>query len=377
MKEHFSRFFAADPQRLHFAAHSHHPWPDVTYDAQVRAWETAVSLADYKWDHIFGAVVPHTQMRVAQVLGLPDPSTVVFAPSTHALLIRLVSAMSLPIRILTTDAEFHSASRQFRRWEEESIVEVDEVPSQPFDTFPDRFASAFDRHDLVFFSQVHFDSGYVTPDLVTLVGGFPAEPVIVVDGYHSFMAVPTDLSPLADRVFYLGGGYKYAMAGEGAAFLHAPPDWLPRPVDTGWFAGFDTLTSTQTGVPYPRDARRFMGATFDATGVFRLSAVLDWIDEVGLTVTDIHHHVRSLQDRLVDGLSAPWRDTLLPGKEAPDRGNFLTFAHPDAAMSHRQMTAQGVVTDYRSDRWRIGFGIYHEDQDVDRLLSIWAETLDA
>ena len=30
------------------------------------------------------------------------------------------------------------------------------------------------------------------------------------------MALPTDLQRVAPRVFYLAGGYKYAMAGEGA-----------------------------------------------------------------------------------------------------------------------------------------------------------------
>ena len=33
MKEHFSRFLGAAPGRLHVAAHSHHPWPDVTFEA--------------------------------------------------------------------------------------------------------------------------------------------------------------------------------------------------------------------------------------------------------------------------------------------------------------------------------------------------------
>ena len=43
-----------------------------------------------------------------------------------------------------------------------------------------------------------------------------------------FMARPTDLSDIADRAFYLAGGYKYAMAGEGCCFLHCPPDYGPR-----------------------------------------------------------------------------------------------------------------------------------------------------
>ncbi len=52
---------------------------------------------------------------------------------------------------------------------------------------------------------------------------------MVIDGYHGFMAVETDLSAVADRVFYVTGGYKYAMSGEGVGMLHAPPGYGPRP----------------------------------------------------------------------------------------------------------------------------------------------------
>ena len=34
----FRRFLDANPERLHFAAHSHHLWPDVTFEAQQQAW---------------------------------------------------------------------------------------------------------------------------------------------------------------------------------------------------------------------------------------------------------------------------------------------------------------------------------------------------
>ena len=56
--------------------------------------------------------------------------------------------------------------------------------------------------------------------------------MLALDGYHAFLARPVDLSGLADRAFFLAGGYKYAMAGEGACFLHCPPGWLPRPRPT-------------------------------------------------------------------------------------------------------------------------------------------------
>ena len=48
LRAHFSRFLNADPARLHFAAHSHHPWPDVTRDAQLATWDTAARLQDGK-----------------------------------------------------------------------------------------------------------------------------------------------------------------------------------------------------------------------------------------------------------------------------------------------------------------------------------------
>ncbi|MFX6258361.1 hypothetical protein ABTF80_20115, partial [Acinetobacter baumannii] len=91
----------------------------------------------------------------------------------------------------------------------------------------------------VFVSQVFFTSGGTSGDIARLAAAVrSAETLVVIDGYHGFMARPTDLSDVADRVFYLAGGYKYAMAGEGCCFLHCPPGYGPRPRDTGWFADF-------------------------------------------------------------------------------------------------------------------------------------------
>ena len=92
-KAHFSRSLQAAPGRLHFAAHSHHLWPDVTFDAQVACWEDAARLADRKWERVFGEVVPQTQQAIARVLGLSSPDTIAFAPNTHELLCRLLSCL--------------------------------------------------------------------------------------------------------------------------------------------------------------------------------------------------------------------------------------------------------------------------------------------
>jgi len=66
-KDLFARALSLDPERLHFAAHSHHLWPDASFDGQVRAWVEANRFADRKWDLVFGEVVPE---RVARAIVL-------------------------------------------------------------------------------------------------------------------------------------------------------------------------------------------------------------------------------------------------------------------------------------------------------------------
>ena len=116
----FSRSIGADPTRLHFAAHSHHLWPDASHDGQVECWNDAARLADRKWDRVMDEVWPEAQGHVAAELGTGMPGAIVFAPNTHQLLVSLFAAVSSswPIRVLTSDGEFHSARRQFARWEE-------------------------------------------------------------------------------------------------------------------------------------------------------------------------------------------------------------------------------------------------------------------
>jgi kynureninase len=348
---------------LHCAAHSHHPWPDVTFAAQQQAWDDAARLLDRKWDHIFAEVIPKAQAHIARRLNLPDPATVTFGPNTHSFVLRLLSCLPKPARILTTGSEFHSFARQIARLEEDGAVSVTRIATEPFDTFETRFAEAAAKggHDLAFFSQVFFDSGFAVRDLAGIVRAVPdRETFVVIDGYHGFMAVPTDLGAVASRAFYLAGGYKYAMAGEGACFLHCPPGYGARPPDTGWYAGFSAL-ETGGGVGYAADGSRFMGATFDASALYRFNAVQDWLAQ--RSVAYMLEQVRTIERRFLS------RSTLA-GLMVPDeasRGRFLCFRNERAGEITAALAAQDIIVDHRGDRLRIGFGIYHDAEDADRL----------
>jgi kynureninase len=375
----FSRFRGSDPDRLHFAAHSHHFWPDATREAQLAAWDDAARLVDDKWETVLGEVWGDVAAGVAGHLGLSDPSTLVPAPNTHELVNRLLSACppDRPTRILATDGEFHSFRRQTERLAEDGLVAVTAVAAEPFATLAERLAetarsAAF---DLVFVSQVLFNSGFALADLDALVAHVSApDRLVVVDGYHGFLACPMDLGRIADRAFYLAGGYKYAMAGEGCCFLHCPPGFAPRPRNTGWFASFGALTAQRQGVAYPTDGWRFMGATFDPSGLYRLRAVLRWLEEEGLDAATIHAHAVALQERFMEAMAerpvGPFSaDRLVVPVSEPARGNFLTFEHEDAAGWNRRLHEAGIVTDVRGRRLRLGFGLYHTAGDLDALIA--------
>ncbi len=373
LRAHFSRFRAAAPGTIHLAAHSHHHWPDVTRDAQLAAWDDAARLTDDKWEHVLGPVWQTAQRHVARALALPDPTSVVFAQNTFELWLRLLSCMPAdrPTRVLTTDGEFHSFHRLSRRLAEEGLVELERVPVEPFGTLAERLADAArGDYDLVLFSQVLFGSGFAIDALDEVVAAMPHEETfVVIDGYHGFMARPTDLSRLAHRVFYMAGGYKYAMSGEGAALMHCPPGYGPRPRATGWYADFGALAKAPAeAVAYAEDAFRFMGATFDPTALYRFNAVMQWLDELGVGPADVRAHAHALQRVFVDGLKeagAPLghRDLVVPLEEKR-RGSFLAFRRPDAEAIKVSLAAEGIITDARGDVLRTGFGLYHAEDDV-------------
>ena len=374
----FKRSLGADPERLHFAAHSHHLWPDASFEGHVDAWNDAARLADRKWDKVMDEVWPVAQAEVAAELGTGEPAAIVFAPNTHELFVRLFSAVSVtsPVRVLTSTGEFHSARRQFARWEEAGAAVVEQVPVEPFDQFSERFLerASSGEHDLIFVSQLFFGSGRLFDRVEQLAEQGRSEgPCVVIDGYHAFMAIECPLGKrAASSAFFLGGGYKYAMAGEGCAFMHAPPGFLLRPPITGWFAEFEDLSLPRGTVGYASDARRFLGATFDPSALYRFTAVRRTLAKHDLTTAAISAHCNRLQEQLLANIedTALGRAELLNPLGSQPHARFLAFRSADAARWHSQLKAWNCITDVRGEVLRIGFGIYQDESDVERLVRL-------
>lgn len=378
LKRHYQQFLKANEGVQHYACHSHHYWPDVTRQAMLDYWDDSAQFVDDKWAYFFSEKVPRLQKHIAGMLRTDLPDQIVFAPNTHELLFRIMSGfdLSAPLKILTTDSEFHSFTRQVNRLDELGNVEVDRIATLPFEDFVERFKIALmtRKPDLVFISQVFFNSGLAVEQLADIINAVESsDTLIVVDGYHAFSAFPVDISAFRNRIFYLAGGYKYAQGGEGCCFMHVPKGYLNRPLYTGWYAEFGELQKSKSQkVEYSKNGFHYAGSTMDYSAIYRQLAVFDLWQAEGVTVADIHHYVLQLQNAFlqhIDGLeqSVLTRDCLLVN-DFDYHGHFLTFEINDAAKTQKlyeHLSHHGVMTDFRGTRLRFGFAPYHEVSDID------------
>lgn len=379
----YRRFLEAHTEELHFACHSHHYWPDVSRDAHLQYWDDSCTYVDDKWSHIFSTKIPQAQKHIAKVLNLSEVSSqIIFAPNTHEFVFRLLSSLDWneKICILTTDSEFYSFDRQINRLAELPQFEVVKVPTLPFETFHERFEQAMAERswNLIFLSHVFFNSGLAC-DVQRLAKGAPVNSVFAIDGYHSFMAMPLNLAPIKERAFYMAGSYKYAQGGEGACFLYVPPATRHRPFYTGWFAELSHLSAVGNNVGYPTDALQYAGSTMDFSALYRLIAVMDQFQKMGLTVDKIHSYIQQNQTlflNTLDALNHPLfnRKHLLM-KEPENHGHFLTFGLESDEVTQstvKALAAKKIKTDSRGNRLRFGFGLYHDVNSIQRACSILA-----
>lgn len=378
LKHLYSRFLKASPGWQHYACHSHHFWPDVTREAMLEYWDDSAHYVDEKWQYIFSEKAPKLQQYIADILGTSQPEQIVFAPNTHELLFRLISCFDLskPLTILTTDSEFHSFSRQSFRLEEMSNIKVVRIASQPFEDFSERFKQAVAEvnPDILFFSQVFFNSGVAVSDIEGIVDSVEnPETMVVIDGYHAYTAIPVDISKIKHRIFYLAGGYKYAQGGEGICFMHCPQGVLLRPMYTGWYAEFGELQKFKTRkVDYSTNGFHYAGSTMDYSGVYRQLAVFDMWEREKVTVEQVHSHVQELQRTFLDHLASLEQEALsrdlLQVNDINHHGHFLTFKLHSAQRAgaiYNHLKSNKILTDYRGDRLRFGFAPYHLANEID------------
>jgi kynureninase len=375
LARHYARFRVAD--RLLLTGHSHQAWPDVSFHAQVQAWNDAARFVDDKWDRAFD-VADRVRRGVSRLLDV-DGGEIALGQNTFGLVARFLSALPLRERprLVTTDGEFHTIRRLLSRLEEEG-VEVARVPAHPVSDLAGRVSGAVDhRTAAVLVSSVLFEDGLIVPDLRLVQDACLREGAeLLVDAYHSVNVAPFSIRE--DRLewaFVVGGGYKYLQWGEGACFLRIPPRSTHRPVLTGWFSEFGELAEPprEGMVQYGSGPARFAGSTYDPTAHYRADAVLDHFEELGLTPPLLRsvsrHQVRRLILRLEEGDPDPRVLRLDSGVDPESRAGFLSLRTPFASDFVASLRARGVLTDARGEYLRLGPAPYLSDAQLDDAMA--------
>jgi selenocysteine lyase/cysteine desulfurase/tryptophan 2,3-dioxygenase len=397
-----------------------HAWGKTPPSAHVAATKRQYALyqkGNAAWDTIFGDIMPEAIEHIRWILSPPEDSSVEFGHNSHELISRLISikmekllvdgaAMDgdndSVLRILTTDTEFYSFTRQMNRLLQvnSSRISIEYVPIEPLATFPARFADKVADSpplDMIYVSHCVFSTQQtIVPDLTafttkisnTLKQNDNSDCFFVVDGYHGFGAIPTNLSCFKD-VFYVSGMLKHVGSGANCCFLIVPQSKIDKlkPVFTGWIADPSVLAAESKGIQMGSDVGYVPGFTLQggtpafAPSLMIFNEVMRRWKEKKITVDHAHEHVMALHRQflagikeLVDGsaggASCCW-SSIADLVEEESRSHTITFLVKSPTTAKNMvlfMGSFGVDIDSRKHYVRVGFGFNHHPEDVKRLL---------
>lgn len=179
----------------------------------------------------------------------------------------------------------------------------------------------------------------------------------VWDLCHSVGSVPIDLAA-AGADLAVGCTYKYLNAGPGApAFTFVRRDLqsgLSQPL-WGWWGRSDMFDMAQGYLPYP-DIRSWLTGTPGVLSAVGIEPGVDMIVRAGMDrVRAKSTALTTLAVRLYDEWLAPLGVSLRSPRDAGGRGSHVTLGHPEARHLADDLTARGVVPDFRRpDGIRIG-----------------------
>lgn len=372
-----------DHERILLTGHSHQAWPDVAEQGQIQYFRDSARWVDDKWGEVVFAKIERVGRRIRERMGLLPEGGIVFGKSTHELGYRLLSCFSptSKTRIVTTSCEFHSLRRQLSRLQEEG-VEVVWVDANDRQTLAQRLIEAITPGTtLVAFSGVLFEDSFILGEIPSILA--KAKEVsahVLLDLYHAFNVVPIELSALGEEIFIVAGGYKYAQFGEGVCWMTVPKDCELRPVYTGWFAEFGTLSKAAANnhVSYSQGALRFAGATFDPSGIYRAEVVLDHFDKFGLSVNELRNISTRQTQRIIAQIESHSKGRQQPiasDRDPKKRAGFVSIRTPKATEAEQLLRKKHVRVDARRDLLRVGPAPYLTDNEIDRGVETIVNTL--
>jgi selenocysteine lyase/cysteine desulfurase len=249
-------------------------------------------------------------------------------------------------------------------------VEVRFTPAHDHRIDPAEVAALIDaRTRLVALSFVEFSSGFRND--LSAIGALCRERGVwfSVDGMQGVGALALD-APSAQIDFLSVGGPKWMMGPPGTGFFYCRRERLEQllPAMCGWASVRDRDNYYCYDSPLRPDARRFEESTLNLPGIVGLGASVRTLLEVG--PVEVERRIRSLTDRLIDGLDQCGCEIISPRASWHERSGIVSFRDPKAPTAEVQarMRANNVITSQRGDYIRVSPHFYNTEADIDRLL---------
>lgn len=364
--------------RILLSGHSHQAWPNVAKQGLLECFDDAAKHIDDKWGAAF-AKADKVRDFYRGLLGEHD-GEIALGQSTHELILRFLSDLACfknkkqtPIKIVTTNGEFHSMRRQLDRLKQLNI-KIHVIDTLPYDTLAERLIDSLDNDtDAILISAVFFASSRIFNQVGNVAKAAQALNIpCLVDAYHALNVIPFSVSEWQlESAFIVGGGYKYCQAGEGNCFMRIPKGYQGSPIITGWFAEFESLDQAPGEVAYGKGQGAFAGSTYDPSSHYRAAAVFDFFNEHGLNAEALAAINKRQIARLwhgIEGLALNNDVLALPQHEINSNAGFLSLTTDKAPMWVKMLAAHGIQTDSRGNQLRLGPAPYVSDEQLDKAL---------
>ncbi|MGB3976584.1 MAG: aminotransferase class V-fold PLP-dependent enzyme [bacterium] len=325
---------------------------------------------------------------MAKLIKAEDSSRIVFGlNATQMINVGLQGILESGDHVLTTSMEHNAVARPLRYLEKSRGVVIDIIRSSS-DGFADidGISQAFtSKTKLVVINHSSNVTGAIND--LSPIGQLAKEhdALFMVDCAQTVGLIEIDVD--RDRIDMLAGsGHKGLLGPAGIGFLYISSGCMPNPLifgGTGTHSDDDEQPET---VP-----DRFESGTQNLPGMAGLQAALKYIDQRGLP--SIQTHKNHLNKRMLDGLKTLPGIHLYGPQAAESRtmtfsvtcqGKDIAALANDLAYEHRIVTRAGLhcapwahktIGSFPEGTLRISPGIFHEDSDIDAMLTALDQTV--
>ena len=262
-------------------------------------------------------------------------------------------------------------------------VEVRAVPPEAGAMPIEAMVAAIDeRTRVVTFPTISFAPGFITHHEPLVRRAHEVGALVLADGAQSAGSLDTDVHAMGvDGMAF--GCQKGLLSLYGFGFLYVRREVAERmvPIHVARYGiSLDAHETAYSDEPlvYAPGARRFDLGNYNYLGMLATRASLELIRGIG--VPTIETHVRGLAARLAEGLL----ELGLPvvgGAPGPYLAHIVSSGHlgsgrhytaddPEVNELHRHLVDAGIVFSLRSGVLRFSFGLYNDESDVERVLTV-------